>query len=75
MEAMQSMNNIVFGLNDIVEMKKQHPCGTNRWQVIRLGADIKIKCCHCERTLMMPRPEFKKKIKKVLVSAREAVNE
>ena len=47
MEAMQSMNNIVFGLNDIVEMKKQHPCGTNRWQVIRLGADIKIKCCHC----------------------------
>ena len=44
MEAMQSMNNIVFGLNDIVEMKKQHPCGTNRWQVIRLGADIKINC-------------------------------
>ena len=75
MEAMQSMNNIVFGLNDIVEMKKQHPCGTNRWQVIRLGADIKIKCCHCERTLMMPRPEFKKKIKKALVSASEAVNE
>lgn len=75
MEAMQSMNNIVFGLNDIVEMKKQHPCGTNRWQVIRLGADIKIKCCHCERTLMMPRPEFKKKIKKVLVSASEAVIE
>ena len=75
MEAMQLMNNIVFGLNDIVEMKKQHPCGTNRWQVIRLGADIKIKCCHCERTLMMPRPEFKKKIKKVLVSASEAVNE
>lgn len=75
MEVMQSMNNIVFGLNDIVEMKKQHPCGTNRWQVVRLGADIKIKCCHCERTLMMPRPEFKKKIKKVLVSASELVNE
>ena len=33
------MNNVTFGLNDIVEMKKgQHPCGTNRWQVIRLGA-------------------------------------
>ena len=54
------MNNASFGLNDIVEMKKQHPCGTNRWQVIRLGADIKIKCCHCERVLMMPRPDFKK---------------
>lgn len=69
------MNNIVFGLNDIVEMKKPHPCGTNRWQVVRLGADIKIKCCQCERTLMMPRPEFKKKIKKVLESASDAVNE
>ena len=48
------MNNVTFGLNDIVEMKKPHPCGTNRWQVVRLGADIKIKCCHCERMLMMP---------------------
>ena len=60
------MTNVEFGLNDIVEMKKQHPCGTNRWEIIRLGADIKIKCCHCERSLFIPRPEFKKKIKKVL---------
>ena len=63
------MNNVTFGLNDIVEMKKQHPCGTNRLQVIRLVADIKIKCCHCERNLMMPRPQFKKKMKKVLEPA------
>ena len=55
-------------------MKKPHPCGTNRWQVVRLGADIKIKCCHCERMLMMPRPEFKKKMKKVLESAQESEN-
>ena len=66
------MNNVTFGLNDIVEMKK--PCGTNRWQVVRLGADIKIKCYHCERMLMMPRPEFKKKMKKVLESAQESEN-
>jgi len=58
-----------FGLNDIVEMKKQHPCGTNRWEIVRLGADIKIKCCHCQRMLFIPRPEFKKKMKKVLESA------
>ena len=68
------MNNVTFGLNDIVEMKKPHPCGTNRWQVVRLGADIKIKCCLCERMLMMPRPEFKKKMKKVLESAQESEN-
>lgn len=59
----------IFGLNDIVEMKKQHPCGTNRWEIVRLGADIKIKCCHCERMLFIPRPDFKKKLKKVLESA------
>ena len=33
-----------YALNDIVMMKKQHPCGTNRWQIIRVGADIKIQC-------------------------------
>ena len=38
------MEQKVFELNDIVEMKKQHPCGTNAWKVIRLGADIRIKC-------------------------------
>ena len=74
MKEVQLMNNVTFGLNDIVEMKKQHPCGTNRWEVVRLGADIKIICCHCERTLMMPRPEFKKKMKKVLESAQTPIN-
>ena len=74
MKEVQLMNNVTFGLNDIVEMKKQHPCGTNRWEVVRLSADIKIKCCHCERTLMMPRPEFKKKMEKVLESAQTPLN-
>ena len=52
-----------YGLNDIVEMKKQHPCGTNRWQITRMGADIKIKCLKCDNNIMMPRREFNKKIK------------
>ena len=39
----------VFNLGDIVEMKKSHPCGNNNWEVIRLGADIKIKCLGCGR--------------------------
>ncbi|MCL1950153.1 MAG: DUF951 domain-containing protein [Turicibacter sp.] len=60
------MENATFGLNDIVEMKKVHPCGGNRWEIVRLGADIKIKCCQCQRMLFIPRPDFKKKMKKVL---------
>ena len=55
-----------YKLGDIVIMKKQHPCGTNEWEIIRIGADIKIKCCNCSRTIMMPRIEFNKKIKKVI---------
>ena len=49
-----------------VIMRKQHPCGTNLWEIIRLGADIKIKCLNCGRSVMIPRIEFYKKIKKII---------
>ena len=59
-----------IGLNDVVEMKKQHPCGTNSWKIIRMGADIRIKCEGCGHSVMIPRNEFSKKMKKVLVKGR-----
>ncbi len=59
------MENNQYQLNSKVIMKKQHPCGTNEWQIIRIGADIKIRCLGCGRTIMMPRIEFNKKLKKV----------
>ena len=59
-------------LQDIVEMKKQHPCGTNAWKVIRVGADIRIKCEGCGHSVLIPRREFEKKMKKILVKASEA---
>lgn len=59
----------MFNLGDTVLMKKPHACGVNDWEVIRLGADIKIKCMGCGHLVMMPRPEFTKKMKKVLVPA------
>lgn len=55
-----------YKIGSIVTMKKQHPCGSNEWEVTRLGADIKIKCLHCERSIMLPRIEFNKKIKKII---------
>lgn len=55
-----------FGMNDVVEMKKQHPCGTNSWKVIRMGADIRIKCLGCGHSIMIPRNEFTKKMKRVI---------
>lgn len=56
-----------YKLNDIVIMKKPHPCGSNKWQIVRVGADIKIKCLNCGRTIMLERVEFNKKIKKVVI--------
>ena len=55
-----------YKLGSIVIMKKDHPCGTNRWEIIRMGADIKIKCLNCGRSIMIPRIEFNKKLKKVV---------
>lgn len=49
-----------------VIMKKEHPCGTNLWEITRVGVDIKIKCINCSRSIMMPRVEFNKKVKKVV---------
>ena len=60
------MENKKFALGNIVEMKKGHPCGANEWEIIRLGADIKIKCVNCGRVVMISRIDFNKKVKKIL---------
>lgn len=55
-----------YKIGSIVIMKKGHPCGTNEWEVVRVGADIKIKCIKCGRVIMLDRIEFNKKLKKVI---------
>ncbi|ATO42658.1 DUF951 domain-containing protein [Loigolactobacillus coryniformis] len=62
----------MFDLNDIVEMKKPHACGANRWQIIRVGADIKIQCTQCQHIVMMSRRDFTRKMKKVLEKAADS---
>jgi hypothetical protein len=61
-----------YGLHDEVEMKKAHPCGTNRWRIVRMGMDIRIKCTGCEHSVLMPRGKFDRKLKKVLKRASES---
>ena len=63
-----------YPINDIVEMKKPHPCGVNRWQIIRVGADIKIECTGCGHIVMMSRYDFNKRLKKVLERAEQEEN-
>lgn len=60
----------IYDLNDIVEMKKEHPCHKSKqWKIIRMGADIKIKCLGCGAAIMFDRSEFEKKLKKVVLRA------
>ena len=52
-------------LNDILTMKKQHPCGSNTWKVLRKGADLRLKCHRCRHEVMLPRSKAEKNIKAV----------
>lgn len=58
------INNYKMG--SIIQLKKKHPCGSFLFQVARVGVDIKIKCMECGHTIMLPRVELNKKIKKVI---------
>lgn len=52
-------------INDILEMKKSHPCGEKNFLVLRAGMDFRIRCIKCEREVMVPRLKLEKNIKKV----------
>jgi hypothetical protein len=50
-------------LGDIVRLKKKHPCGGYEWRVVRLGADIGIKCLNCQRRVLLVRSTFERRVK------------
>ncbi len=53
-------------VNDILEMKKEHPCGEKQFLVLRAGMDFRVRCLKCNREVMIPRVKIEKNIKKVL---------
>jgi hypothetical protein len=55
-----------LNLGDILRLRKQHPCGGNEWQVVRLGADIGIECRRCGHRTIMPRRELARRVKTIL---------
>ncbi|NOX62715.1 MAG: DUF951 domain-containing protein [Chloroflexi bacterium] len=52
-------------VDDIVRMRKRHPCGGWEWRVVRIGADIGLLCLTCKRRLMMPRDKFRRAVKTI----------
>jgi len=55
-----------IAVGDEVEMRKPHACGANRWVVVRTGADLRVKCAACGRSVLMPRDQFNKAVRKVV---------
>ena len=51
--------------NDMIRMKKKHPCGSMEWQVLRSGADFRLKCTGCGRQIMLSRKDVEKNVKKI----------
>ncbi len=53
-------------LGDVVRLKKRHPCGSYLWEVVRLGADIGLRCLGCRRRILVERPYLERRVKQVL---------
>jgi len=54
-------------LGDVVRLRKKHPCGSYEWQVMRLGADIGIKCRGCNRRVLLGRRDFERTVKEFVL--------
>jgi len=64
---------IAFAVGDVVRLKKPHPCGGFDWSVVRLGADIGIKCQTCGRRVLLPRRDLERRLR-LFVSQASAVD-
>lgn len=60
---------MLLSVGDQVKMKKPHPCGGELWRITFVGSDIKIKCEKCARIVMLDRPTFEKRLKKIVAPA------
>lgn len=56
----------MYALNDVITLKKTHPCGGAAWQVVRIGADVKLRCTTCGKYVNLLRDELKKRTKSIV---------
>jgi hypothetical protein len=60
-----------IGVGDILELKKAHPCGEKRFEVLRVGSDIRLVCRGCGRDMVLPREKVEKAIRKITPAPEE----
>jgi len=53
-------------INDIVRLRKPHPCGSYEWKIVRIGADIGLVCLTCNRRVLLPRRDLAKRLKAII---------
>ncbi len=66
---------VPFYLDDIVRLRKPHPCGSHEWRVVRLGADIGLRCLTCQRRVLLPRRTLEKRLKTFVERGPDAPSE
>lgn len=62
--------NFIYEVGDVVTLKKQHPCGSKDWEILRVGADFRLKCEGCGHMIMIPRKTVEKSTKALKKSCR-----
>ncbi len=62
---------LALAVDDVVQMRKSHPCGGDTWRIVRVGADIGIRCSTCNRRVLLPRSEFERRIKRFVSRAED----
>ena len=60
---------MLLNIGDVVKMRKSHPCGNDLWRITYVGADIKMRCEKCSRTVLLDRATFEKRVKKLVTPA------
>lgn len=58
-----------FDVGDVIKMKKPHPCGSLEWEVLRVGADFRLKCVGCGHQIMVPRKLVEKNTRQITKKA------
>ena len=59
------MERLEYQTGDVVRLKKQHPCGTSEWEILRGGMDFKLMCTGCGHQIMLPRRQVEKNTKEI----------
>ncbi|MBR1816081.1 MAG: DUF951 domain-containing protein [Lachnospiraceae bacterium] len=52
-----------FDIGQLIRLKKGHPCGENKWEILRVGMDFRLRCTKCGRMVMLPRKDVEKNFK------------